>query len=65
MPYLAKRLMEKEMWDTLKKLLESKNENPKMAITDKLHSTRMAKGESVSFYLTIMAQVKDKIEVVG
>jgi hypothetical protein len=32
---------------------------------DKLHSTRMAKGESVASYLTRVAQVKDELAVVG
>lgn len=42
----------KEMWDTLKKLYEAKNENRIMALKDKLHVTRMVKGESVASYLT-------------
>jgi hypothetical protein len=36
-----------------------------MALHDKLHSTRMAKGESVVSYLTRVAQVKDELAVVG
>jgi hypothetical protein len=47
------------MWDALKNLYEAKNENRKMAFKDKLHYTKMSKGESVSSYLTRVAQVKD------
>jgi hypothetical protein len=63
-PHLAKKNTTKEMWDPLKSLYEAKNENRKMALQDKLHSTRMAKGESVASYLTQVAQVKDELAVV-
>jgi hypothetical protein len=36
-----------------------------MALKDKLHDTKMGKGESVSSYLTQVAQVKDEMVVVG
>ena len=42
-----------------------KNENWKMALKDKLHDTKMGKGESVSSYLTWVAQVKDELAAVG
>ena len=64
-PHLAEKLTAKEMWDALKNLYEAKNENRKMALKDKLHSTRMAKGDSVASYLTRVAQVKDELAVVG
>jgi hypothetical protein len=64
-PHLAEKSTTKGMWDTLKNLFEAKNENQKMALKDKLHSTRMAKGESVASYLTRVAQVKDELAVVG
>jgi hypothetical protein len=40
------------MWDTLKNLYEAKNENQKMALKDKMHDTKMDKGESVESCLT-------------
>jgi hypothetical protein len=64
-PHLAEKKTAKEMWDALKSLYEAKNENQKMALWDKLHSARMAKGESVATYLTRVAQVKDELAVVG
>jgi hypothetical protein len=36
-----------------------------MALRDKLHGTRMVKGESVATYLTRVAQVKDELAAVG
>jgi 2-phosphoglycerate kinase len=64
-PHLVGKKTTKEMWDARKNLYEAKNENSKMALKDKLHSTRMAKGESVASYLTIVAQVKDELSTVG
>jgi hypothetical protein len=64
-PHLDEKQTTKDMWDALKNLYEAKNENRKMALRDKLHSTRMAKGESVASYLTQVAHVKDELAVVG
>ena len=49
-PHLAEKQTTKDMWDALKNLYEAKNENQKMALRDKLHSTRMAKGERVGSF---------------
>jgi hypothetical protein len=46
-------------------LYEAKNKNQKMALKDKLHDTKMGKGESVSSYLTQVAQMKDELAAVG
>jgi gag-polypeptide of LTR copia-type len=64
-PHLAEKKTAKEMWDALKNLFEAKNENWKMALKAKLHDTKMGKEESVSSYLTRVAQVKDELAVVG
>jgi len=64
-PHLVEKKTTKEMWDALKNLYEVKNENLKMALKDKLHDTKMGKGESVSSYLTQVAQVKDELAAVG
>jgi hypothetical protein len=64
-PHLAEKKTTKEMWNALKNLYEVKNENRKMALKDKLHDTKMGKGESVVSYLTRVAQVKDELAVVG
>jgi hypothetical protein len=64
-PHLAEKKTTKEMWDALKNLCEVKNENQKMALKAKLHDTKMGKEESVSSYLTQVAQVKADLAVVG
>ena len=63
--HLVEKKTTKEMWDALENLYEARNENRKMALKDKLHDTKMGKGESVSSYLTRVAQVKDELVVVG
>jgi hypothetical protein len=63
-PHLAEKMTAKEMWDALKNLFEAKNENRKMALKAKLHDTKMGKEESVSSYLTRVAQVKDELSAV-
>ena len=63
-PHLAEKGTANGMWDTLKQLFEAKNENQKMVSKDKLHNVKMTKDESVTSYLTRVAQVKDELEVV-
>jgi chromatin segregation and condensation protein Rec8/ScpA/Scc1 (kleisin family) len=63
-PHLDEKKTTKEMWDALKNLYEAKNENQKMALKDKLHDTKMGKEESVSSFLTLVAQVKDELVAV-
>jgi 2-phosphoglycerate kinase len=64
-PHLVEKKTTKEMWDALKNLFEVKNENQKMALKAKLHDTKMGKEESVSSYLTRVAQVKDELAAIG
>jgi hypothetical protein len=64
-PHLAEKKTTKEMWEALKNLYEAKNEKCKMTLKDKMHSIKMAMGESVVPYLTRLAQVKDELAVVG
>jgi hypothetical protein len=53
------------MWDALINLYEKQEREQEDGPRDKLHNTRMAKGESVASYLTRLRQVKDELEVVG
>jgi hypothetical protein len=64
-PHLAKKKTAKKMWDALENLFEAKNENRKMALKAKLHDTEMGKEESISSYLTRVAQVKDELAAIG
>jgi hypothetical protein len=63
-PHLAEKQTTKEMWDALKNLYEEKNENHKMSLRDMLDSIRMANGESVASYLTIVEKFKYHLTVV-
>ena len=64
-PHLAEKKTTNDMWDVLKQLFEAKNKNQKMALKDKLHNVKMTKDESVTSYLTRVAQIKDEVAVVG
>jgi hypothetical protein len=64
-PHLAKKKTTYDMWETLKNLYEVKNQNRKMDLKDKLHDTKMTKGESVASYLDWVTQVKDELDAVG
>ena len=54
-----------EMWKALESLYQSKNENRKMVLQERMRSTRMAKGEGVVPYLTRLTQIKDDLGAVG
>jgi hypothetical protein len=64
-PHVSEKKTTYEMWETLKNLYEVKTKNRKMALKDKPHYTKIAKGESVASYLTQVAHVKDELVVVG
>jgi hypothetical protein len=64
-PHLSEKKTTYEMWEALKNLFEAKNANQKMALKDKLHDSKMAKGEDVASYLTRLAQVKDELAALG
>jgi hypothetical protein len=54
-----------KMLDSLTKLYQSSNENQKMVLREKLKSIKMTKIESVSTYLTKLAQMRDELGVFG
>ena len=64
-PHLAEKKTAQEMWDALKNLFEADNENQKMSLNAKMHDTNIGKEESVSYYLTRVAQVKYELATVG
>lgn len=53
------------MWESLSNLYQSLNQNRKMVLREKLRSTRMAKGELVTAYLTRVSQVRDELATMG
>jgi len=64
-PHLAEKNSTYDIWETLKNLYEAKNENQKMTLKDKLHDTKIAKGEGVASYLTQITQIKDEFTAIG
>jgi len=64
-PHLSKKKTADEMWGVLKKLYETKNENRKMALKEKLHGLKMLKEASVTSYLTRVTQLRDELAAVG
>ena len=53
-----------EMWMDLQNLFQKKNENRVLVLEDKLNSTKMIKGESMTSYLTRLSQVKDELATI-
>ena len=64
-PHVVGKDFEFQMWESLGNLYQSSNQNRKMVLREKLRSTKMARGESVTSYLTIVSQVRDELAVVG
>lgn len=54
-----------EMCMALQNLFQNKNENQVLVLEDKLNSTKMINGESVTSYLTRLSQVKAKPTAIG
>ena len=50
-PHLSGKNTATEMWMALESLYQSKNENQKMVLQERMRSTKMAKGEGVVPYL--------------
>ena len=51
-PHLFGKKIVAEIWTALESLYQSKNENQKMVMQDRMRSIRMAKGEVVVPYVT-------------
>jgi hypothetical protein len=64
-PHLTGKENSYEMWESLTKLYQSKNENQKIVLREKLKSIKMTKAENVVTYLTRLTQVRDELGAVG
>ena len=64
-PHIGQLGRAHEMWNSLTKTYQSSNENRKMVLREKLKSIQMAKGDTVTFYLTQFKQVRDELAAVG
>ena len=50
-----------QMWESLINLYQISKKNMNMVLREKLRSTKMAKGESITSYLTRVSQVRDEL----
>ena len=64
-PHLPSKTTTTEMWTTLESLYESKNENRKMVLQERMGNTKMAKGEGVVPYLMRLTQIRDELGAIG
>ena len=53
------------MWESFGNLYRSSNQNRKMVLREKLRSTKMVRGESVTSYFTRVSQVRDELATIG
>ena len=63
--HLSEKKTASEMWKALESLYQSKNENRKMVLQERMRSTKMAKSEGVVPYLTSLTQIRDEFGAVG
>ena len=49
----------------MESLYQSKNENQKMVLQERMRNTKMAKGEGVVPYLSRLTQIRDELGAVG
>jgi hypothetical protein len=64
-PHLSRNTIARYMWEALKGLFQSKNENHKKVLREKLRDTKMTGLDIVKTYLTWIQQVRDELVVVG
>ena len=63
-PHLSGKKTALKMWKDLESLYQSKNENQKMVLQERMCNTKMAKGGVVP-YLTMLTLIREELEVVG
>ena len=63
-PHLSGKKTALEMWQALESLYQSKNENCRIVLYERMRSTKMTKGGVVP-YLTRLTQIRDELGAVG
>jgi hypothetical protein len=64
-PHLSGKTTAKDMREALKSLFQSRNENRKMVLREKLRDTKMTESDKVTTYLTRIRQVRDALAAIG
>ena len=49
----------------MESLYQSKNENQKLVLQERMHNTKMTKGEGVTPYLMRLTQIRDELGAIG
>ena len=63
-PHVSGKNYAYQRWESLSNLYQSSNQNRKIVLREKLRNARMAKGDSITSYLTRVSQVRDKLATV-
>ena len=64
-PFISGKTYVFDMWASLCTLYQSKNQNRKMVLREKLRNTKMMETDSVTTYLTKITQVRDELGAAG
>ena len=64
-PHLSGKKIALEMWKDLESIYQRKNANKNMVLQERMHNTKMAKGEGVVPYLMRLTQIRDELGAVG
>ena len=54
----------KEVYDALKKMVKGKNINQNMTLRNQLKNVKIQNSETIQYYLTRVAQIKEQLEAV-
>ena len=63
--HVAGKMHALEMWETLTKSFQSRNDNTNMVLQEKLHGLNMYRVDSITSYLNKVTQVRHELVVVG
>ena len=64
-PQVSSMETPKEIFNALWSLFEGRNINIKMTLRNQLKGVRAQKSETIQYYFTRIAQIKDKLEAIG
>jgi len=64
-PHLPRKNSTRDMWEALMSLFQSKNENHKIMLREKLKDTKMTGSDTVTTYFTQIRQVRDELAAIG
>ena len=64
-PFISGKKYVFNMWASLCTLYQSKNQNRKMVLREKLRNTKMMETDTVTTYLTKITQVRDELGAAG